>query len=303
MSRTPERHPGARQVHRPRPVRAVLAQQQEARQRRAGREHVADVRHRDDLDRVVEERDQQDVQERVDGHRERRHAEAVELAELLDRHPVLGDPVERSRAVHRRRVHRQHEPRDDAEDHHAAEEVADERVECVRVPRDQSRVGGDRLRAEGAARTERQQHVDHRREQRRAPQRHPRVALRVAVLRRERRHHLDPVGRPAHEVEPHERERQAAVLADVEVDVRARPVARDVRQEHQHERGDAEQRAGHVAEPDRGPHAVDVEQPDEHDQPDADHDRQAQVEARAARRPRRVGEPLGLRSGCRPRAR
>ena len=61
-------------------------------------------------------------------------------------------------------------------------------------------------------------------------------------------------------------------------------------QEHQHERRDAQQRAGHVAEPDGRPDAVDVEQPDEHDQPDADHDRQAEVEAAAASRTTSMSE-------------
>ena len=115
-----------------------------------------------------------------------------------------------------------------------------------------------------------------------------------SVLGRERRHHLDPVRRPAHEVQPRDHQGQPAAGADQRGHVRAAPVAGDVRQEHQREGRDEQQPAGDVAEPHRRTHAEHVERPHQHDEADPDQDGQREVEARARGRPRHVGEPLRL---------
>src|SRR5215208_289419 len=49
----------------------------------------------------------------------------------------------------------------------------------------------------------------------RGTERARRIKLRVVVLRRERRHGLEAVGRPAHEVQPGHRQAEAAAGADL----------------------------------------------------------------------------------------
>ena len=168
------------------------------------------------------------------------------------------------------------------------------RVEGLLVERDRCRVLGHRRGAERSAQAERQQRIDHDRERRRGAQRPRRVRLGVVVLGRERRHRLEAVGRPPHEVEPRQRQAEAAARADLPGHVVARPVARDVGQEHQRRSRQDQQAAGHVAEPHGRPHAEDVEEPDGEDAADADPDRQVPLEVADVLGERRVREPLGL---------
>ena len=132
-----------------------------------------------------------------------------------------------------------------------------------------------------AADAQRQQRVHHAGEQRCGPQGLRRVAFGVVVLRREGRHDLDAVRRPAHEVEPDQREQQPAAGSDVPCHVRAVPIAVMYGRNISTSRGISSSPTITYREPDSRPHAEDVEGPDQDDQADADHDRQGEVEAGA----------------------
>ncbi len=190
------------------------------------------------------------------------HVEAVQRPELLDRHPVARDPVERTAAVGGRRVHRDDEARDQADD----EEVGEARRADDLVHRPRIVVAPDELRAGAADEPDREHDVDDHREQRGRAERELRVAHRVLVLGREGRTDVDPPGRPAHQPEPDERELKPAPreprVAQLVRQVGAVEAAVQERQDHHHEQRHHQKDAGGVAERDADAGAEDVEQPD-----------------------------------------
>src|SRR5207245_5242109 len=62
-------HPVGRELDRSRPVRAVLAQQDEGGDGEGVREHIADVARDEDAEQVANEEDEQDVDAHVERHR------------------------------------------------------------------------------------------------------------------------------------------------------------------------------------------------------------------------------------------
>jgi len=73
----------------------VPAQEQEAAQREHVRPDVADVAQVQDGQVVGDEQDQHHVHDQVHAHGPGGHVVAVQVEQLLDRHIVAGDPVQR----------------------------------------------------------------------------------------------------------------------------------------------------------------------------------------------------------------
>ena len=251
------------------------------------REHVPDVARREDPEDVPDEQHEADVDDHVHRHRQARDVPPVQRVELLDRHVVARDPVQRARAVRGRRVHRDDEARDD----HDHEEVRQRRRAGERLQRPDVVERGDRLLADAADEAERQERVDDEGEDARRAQRELRVVDRVLVLGRERRARVHAPRGPGHDPEPDEREPddlpgrdRGRLLARAGRPVERSPgevgaveVAVQERQDHEHEERDHEQRAREVAEPDGDANAAEVEEPDGEDQPDRDQVRQADL--------------------------
>ena len=183
--------------------------------------------------------------------------------------PSLRDAVQRARAVHRRRVHREHEPGDHAEDHHAC------RARCRRSGRTRrcrrrsaSSSVGDRRGAERAAEAERQQRVDQRR--RTAPTRAAPSACRSPVSWYSGANVATTSIPYADQHMKYSQTRasgEAAARADLprscsSCDQSPVRYGRNMSTNG----GDDQQPAGDVAEPHRRAHAEDVEEPDEQDQ-------------------------------------
>ena len=135
--------------------------------------------------------------------------EPVQVAELLDRHAVTRDAVERTSPVGRRRVHRDEEARDEADDEEVRE-ARRSRQDRVIIAPGVVVASTTSFAPAPPTKPDRQEDVDDHREQGGRAERELRVAHRVLVLRRERGTDVDPPGRPAHQPEPDERELEAA---------------------------------------------------------------------------------------------
>ncbi len=302
-----QHHPEPRELDRTWPIRTAEAKEQHAAQREHVGEHVAGVARGEDEEKAREDQDQRDVQERVEHHRACGYVVLVQHTQLLDRHSFLGQGIERSRAVHRRRVHRQEKAPAEADREHRPEPVTDDRVHDVNEVDHAGEVADDHVVAD------RPQHRD--REQTRENDVHPAghhkrlagVVLRVLVLRRERRGGLGPVGGPAEDVKPDHDERELVEPSrrvSEELDggrdvVRPDRVVADVAGEERAQ-GDDDDRDDHhrrhdVAEPHGRAHAADVEGEADDDRADAD-----QLGRGHRREPGRIpapGRDAGVRAG------
>ena len=227
------------------------------------------------------------------------------LPELLDRHPVLRDAVERPAAVCRRRVHREDEARQMTTTKKLRRSRPNELVQRPDVVE-----GLDGLGTDSACESDRHERVDHEDEDRRRQQGLSRVVDGVLVLGREGRGRFGR-GRPDHDPDPDQRELQAPPgetgVAELEGEVGGVEVAVEERQEREAEERDHQQGAGQIVERNGDPRAEDVEGPDAEDQPDGDQVLEPDVHAagrevavvdlRAAegvRAVRLVWEPRGL---------
>ena len=200
--------------------------------------------------------------------------EAVEVVQPLDRHVVARDPVERSTAVGRGGIHGQDEARDQTDDREPAEHWPRDLLEGRDV--EAAVVAG---RADDASEAERQEDVHEQRERGDAPERLLRVAPGVVIFGREARRHLDPIGRPAHDEEPHQGDREVTETAgavDV-LEVGRMPVPGEVRHDDEDRERDHQQRTGDVAHCQRRLDAEDVEQPHGQDHEHGDQLRESEI--------------------------
>ena len=283
-------------LDRPRPVRTVPPQEQEPRERQHVTEDVADVRDVEDHEVVRAQQQQQaDVHHHVDRHPTCRDVELVQVVQPLDRHVVAGDAVEGAASVGRRRVHREDQARDQADHGEPAERGAGDLLQSRDV---EAAVVADR--SHHAAQAERQEEVDEQREHGHALQRLGGVPLRVVVLGREARAHLDPVRGPAHDEEPHQRDPEVAEAARVVevLEVRRLPVPGEVGEDDEDRERNHQQRSGHVPHRQRWLDPEHVEEPDPDDHDDRDRLRQPEVrepevEVGVVHAVARLREPLG----------
>ena len=275
-------HPRFRKLDRTWPVRAVPAQEQDAGQGDHVREHVAEIARREDEVDVLEVEEQADVQQHVDRHGPAGHVALVQDAELPDRHLLLGEGVERPRAVHRGRVHGEEEAAAEADDKEFPEALPRDRVNDVGQPDDARQVVEEAVVADRPEDDDRKHDGQDDVEGAHRGEGLAGVVRRVLVLRRKRRPGLRSVRRPAEDVEPdhdhhelvEERGRIAVELDvrrdEVRVDLVVGEVAGDEAPDGDHEDREDHQGPDDVAEPDRGTHPADVEDPAENDGHDPD---------------------------------